>query len=202
MSVRPRGVLRWAERLGALLVIGFLGAYLVRNGAEVAAHPWRIEWLRLLLGTVCVLAAYSGFVLSWRRIISRFGGPLSVLDGHRIWYLGNLGRYVPGKVLQLAGTAYLARAKGVSPVLTVSASLTSQAFVLASARAFRALCIRWASAAPACRGRVPGGSRSAPRDRRDGPAAAEWSRRRSVATFFRRANRAFARAGGSLRRRS
>jgi hypothetical protein len=112
------------------MVMAFLALYLARNWSQVAAHPWRIDWPRLALATVCVLAAYSGFVLTWRRILGHLGGRLSVRDAHRIWYLGNLGRYVPGKVLQLAGTAYLARAKGVSPVLTVSASLTSQVFVL------------------------------------------------------------------------
>lgn len=122
--------LPWIERIAGLLVVAFLVLYLARNWSQVAAHPWRIDWPRLALASVCVLAAYSGFVLTWRRILGHLGGRLSVRDAHRIWYLGNLGRYVPGKVLQLAGTAYLARAKGVSPVLTVSASLTSQVFVL------------------------------------------------------------------------
>ena len=123
--------LRWLERLAGVLVLGFLALYLFRNWSEVRAHPWSIDWSRLVLASLCVLAAYSGFVLCWRRILGRLGGRLSVRDAHRIWYIGNLARYVPGKVLQLAGTAYLARAKGVSPVLTVSASLISQLFVLA-----------------------------------------------------------------------
>ena len=122
--------LRWFERLAGLVVVVFLALYLVRNWSEVQAYPWSIDWTRLGLASLCVLAAYTGFVLSWRRILERLGGRLSVRDAHRIWYIGNLARYVPGKVLQLAGTAYLARAKGVSPVLTVSASLTSQLFVL------------------------------------------------------------------------
>ncbi|HYO45998.1 MAG TPA: lysylphosphatidylglycerol synthase transmembrane domain-containing protein, partial [Gemmatimonadota bacterium] len=124
--------LRWAERIAALAVILFLAWYLLRNWSELSAHPWTVDWPRLALATLCVLAAYSGFVLCWRRILSRLGGRLSAVDAHRIWYIGNLGRYVPGKLLQLAGTAYLARAKGVSPVLSVSASLTSQVFVLAA----------------------------------------------------------------------
>ncbi|HEY7472723.1 MAG TPA: lysylphosphatidylglycerol synthase transmembrane domain-containing protein [Gemmatimonadota bacterium] len=124
--------LRWLERLAALVIVAFLGLYLIRNWSEVGAHPWSIRWGRLALATACVLAAYTGFVLWWRRILRHLGGRLSVRDAHRVWYIGNLARYVPGKVLQLAGTAYLARAKGVSPVLTVSASLTSQLFVLAA----------------------------------------------------------------------
>jgi uncharacterized membrane protein YbhN (UPF0104 family) len=130
-AARRRG-LRWAERIAAFVVILFLAWYLFRNWSELSAHPWTVDWSRLALATLCVLVAYSGFVLCWRRILARLGGRLSAVDAHRIWYIGNLARYVPGKVLQLAGTAYLARAKGVSPVLSVSASLTSQVFVLAA----------------------------------------------------------------------
>lgn len=130
-SAGRRG-LRWAERIAGAVVILFLAWYLFRNWSELSAHPWIVDWPRLALATFCVLVAYSGFVLCWRRILSRLGGRLSAVDAHRIWYIGNLGRYVPGKLLQLAGTAYLARAKGVSPVLSVSASLASQLFVLAA----------------------------------------------------------------------
>ena len=129
---------RWLERAAALIVIAFLAGYLARHWSEVARHPWQVDGPRLALATACVLIAYSGFVLVWRRILLRLGGRLGVVDAHRIWYIGNLGRYVPGKVLQLAGTAYLARAKGVSPVLSVSASLTAQAFLLAAGLAIAA----------------------------------------------------------------
>lgn len=129
---------RWLERAAALIVTAFLAGYLARHWAEVVRHPWQVDGSRLALATACVLVAYSGFVLVWRRILLRLGGDLGVVDAHRIWYIGNLGRYVPGKVLQLAGTAYLARAKGVSPVLSVSASLTAQAFLLAAGLAIAA----------------------------------------------------------------
>lgn len=85
-----------------------------------------------------MVVAYTAFALAWRRLLEAFGGSLSVVDAHRVWYLGNLGRYVPGKVLQVVGTAYLARAKGVSPVVTVGASLAAQAFVLGVGLAFAA----------------------------------------------------------------
>ena len=110
---KGRRILRWFERIAGGLVVAFLAVYLARNWSEVTAHPWRIHWMRMALATVCVLLAYSVFVLCWRRILGHLGGRLSVRDAHRVWYIGNLARYVPGKVLQLAGTAYLARAKGV-----------------------------------------------------------------------------------------
>lgn len=123
-------MIRWIERAAAVVVGIFLIGYLARHWQQVAGYAWTVDALRLALASACLLIAYSGFALTWRRVLAAFGGSLSVADAHRVWYLGNLGRYVPGKVLQLAGTAYLARAKGVSPVVTVGASLVAQLFVL------------------------------------------------------------------------
>ena len=125
-----RRILRWLERIAGGVVVAFLAVYLARNWTVVVAHPWRIHWTRLTLATVCILVAYSAFVLCWRRILGHLGGRLSVRDAHRVWYIGNLARYVPGKVLQLAGTAYLARAKGVGTVLTVGSVVVAQLFVI------------------------------------------------------------------------
>jgi len=137
---RSRG-LRWLERAAAVLVGGFLLWVLVRNWQQVAGYPWSIDAPRLVLASACVALAYSGFALTWRRVLADFGGSLSIPDAHRVWFLGNLGRYVPGKVLQLAGTAYLARAKGVSPVVTVGASLVAQLFVLGGGAVVAALAL-------------------------------------------------------------
>ncbi|UCC49049.1 MAG: flippase-like domain-containing protein [Gemmatimonadota bacterium] len=123
--------LRPLEWAAALAVIFFLGRHVARNWSQIAAYPWSISWPRLVLASVCIAFAYTIFVLMWRRILRLLGGRLSIVDAHRIWYISNLGRYVPGKVWQLAGSAYMARAKDVSPILAVSASLASQLFVLA-----------------------------------------------------------------------
>ncbi|HJU87701.1 MAG TPA: hypothetical protein VJ788_10060, partial [Gemmatimonadota bacterium] len=101
-QARGRRFLRWFERIAGGVVALFLAVYLARNWSEVTAHPWTIDWGRMALATACVLVAYSAFVLCWRRILGHLGGRLSARDAHRVWYIGNLARYVPGKVLQLA----------------------------------------------------------------------------------------------------
>lgn len=124
--------LRPLEWAAALVVAVFLGLYIARHWEQIPAYPWSIDLLSLGLASACVAVAYTGFVLLWRHILILLGGGLSIVDAHRTWYLGNLARYVPGKVWQLASTAYLARAKGVSPVLTITASITGQLFLLAA----------------------------------------------------------------------
>ncbi|HUP01630.1 MAG TPA: lysylphosphatidylglycerol synthase domain-containing protein [Gemmatimonadota bacterium] len=133
--------LRWFELGVAVLVLGFLAAYLGRNWAEVRGHDWSIDWIRLLLASAGTGLAYSGFVILWRRLLAVLGGALTLADAHRIWYLANLGRFVPGKVVQLAGTAYLGRAKGVSPTVSLAAMITAQIFVLGAGLVVAALAL-------------------------------------------------------------
>lgn len=119
--------LEWAV---ALVVLAAIARYLVREWDRLASRPWEVDWALLGLGSGLVVLAYSGFVLLWRHLVSSLGGRLTVADAHRVWYFGNLARYVPGKVLQLAGTAYLARAKGLSSVLTLGSVVVAQLFVI------------------------------------------------------------------------
>lgn len=120
----------WLERLAAAIVVAFLVGYLARNWSQVQAHDWSVDWLRMTLSFGLLGVVYSGFVLLWRQVLDVLGARLSAVDAHRIWYLSNLGRYVPGRVVQLAGTAYMARAKGVSPALAVASTIVAQAFVI------------------------------------------------------------------------
>jgi uncharacterized membrane protein YbhN (UPF0104 family) len=129
--VTYRRWLRLLEWAAALAVVLFLGRHIARNWVQIAAYPWSVDWPRLVLASACIAAAYSIFVLMWRRILRLLGGLLSIVDAHRIWYISDLARYIPGRVWQVAGSAYMARAKGVSPIFAVSASLAAQLFVLA-----------------------------------------------------------------------
>lgn len=125
--------LAWGERVGAAVVLVALGWYVAHNWNQVEAYAWSFRWPRLLLGSLCVVISYSLFVVLWHQLLQAFGGRLALVDAHRVWYFGNLARYVPGKVFQLAGTAYLARAKGVAGSTTIAASVLAQGFVVGSA---------------------------------------------------------------------
>lgn len=125
-----RAWLRGLEWAVALVVLAAIGRYLVREWDRLTARPWDVEWAILGLGSGLVVLAYSVFVLLWRHVVSSLGARLTAADAHRIWYFGNLARYVPGKVLQLAGIAYMARAKGVSSVLTMGSVVVAQLFLI------------------------------------------------------------------------
>lgn len=143
--------LPWIELAAALLVLGFLAAYLAENWSRVAAHPWTIDWTRIGLASLGTALAYSGLVALWRHLLSTLGSRLTLADAHRIWYLSNLARYVPGKVAQLAGAIYLGRAKGVGPVASVASLIVSQLFALGAGLIVGTLALIDPERAPALR---------------------------------------------------
>jgi uncharacterized membrane protein YbhN (UPF0104 family) len=64
------------------------------------------------------------------------GGPgLPLRASVKIFLIANLGRYIPGKVWQVAGLALLAKARGVPPGTAVAAGVVGQGLALVAAAA-------------------------------------------------------------------
>ncbi|MCH7932358.1 MAG: flippase-like domain-containing protein [Gemmatimonadetes bacterium] len=112
------------DRVGVdLAVLGTL------NAGEFRPRP------ALLLASCAVLA--SGYLWSaslWGRLVRDLGGPrLPVWTSVRVFMVANLGRYVPGKVWQIAGLAYLAKREGVPPSVATGAAILGQGIALLGA---------------------------------------------------------------------
>jgi hypothetical protein len=55
-----------------------------------------------------------------------------LLDSLRIVFSANLGRYLPGRIWQVAGLAVFAKRQGVPPAVAVTSAVLGQAFALAA----------------------------------------------------------------------
>jgi glycosyltransferase 2 family protein len=81
----------------------------------------------LLLSTAILTGVNLMHAFIWRAItVALTGATVSIRSAMRIFFVSSLGRYVPGKVWQLAGTAMLAQSEGVSAVAATSAALVGQ----------------------------------------------------------------------------
>jgi glycosyltransferase 2 family protein len=85
----------------------------------------RPRWGFLLLSGVPVLAAYAVLIQTWRAMLEPWsaGRLLSYAAATRIWFVSNLGKYVPGKVWQITAMSVLAQRAGVSPVAATGSAL-------------------------------------------------------------------------------
>jgi uncharacterized membrane protein YbhN (UPF0104 family) len=89
-----------------------------------------------LLVASCVLLL-AGYVLSaviWAWVITDLGGGrLPWFAATEVYMVANLARYLPGKVWQIAGVAYLSSKRGIPATLAAAAAVLGQAVSLGAA---------------------------------------------------------------------
>ncbi|MEW5915855.1 MAG: lysylphosphatidylglycerol synthase domain-containing protein [Gemmatimonadota bacterium] len=116
---------RWLRPLAAILFVAFAVAVVVSQWDEVsqALATTRVVWTNVALSTVTVLVAYVILIETWRRTVSAWGERIGWRDAARIWFVSNLGRYVPGKVWQIGAMGVLAQESGVSPIAATGSAV-------------------------------------------------------------------------------
>jgi uncharacterized membrane protein YbhN (UPF0104 family) len=108
-----------------LLVFGFLFRSLYLEWEQVVAYRWNLNYPALVVALVLMLAAAAFYAYLWKLILERLGTSLSYRKSYRIFFLSQLGRYIPGKVWSILGLVYLSQKEGVSKVVS-GASVTLQ----------------------------------------------------------------------------
>ena len=95
---------------------------------------WGPSWPLVAISCLVLLAGYFGTGLLWGHIARGLGGPaLGPFVSIRLFMIANLGRYVPGKVWQIAGLAALAKSRGMPASTATAAAVLGQGIALASA---------------------------------------------------------------------
>ena len=97
------------------------------SGVRALLADARPKWTQIALSAVPVVVAYALLIHVWRAMLAEWresaGTPLSYREAARIWFVSNLGRYVPGKIWQIATMSVMAQRRGVSPVAATGSSL-------------------------------------------------------------------------------
>ncbi|MDO8503015.1 MAG: lysylphosphatidylglycerol synthase domain-containing protein [Gemmatimonadaceae bacterium] len=101
-------------------------------GAGARLGALRPEWGWIALATVIVVATYVLLIETWRRILIASGETLPFGQAARIWFVSNLGKYVPGKVWSIAAMTMMARDSKVSGVAAAGSSVLIQLVTVAA----------------------------------------------------------------------
>lgn len=121
--------------VGALVAV-VAGAFVVRS----LARDWddvregldgaHVSWVAV--AAVLAVAAMTGIALVWRYVLRLLGADLGLGETLARYYLGELGKYVPGGVWPVVGRGELATRTGVArPVAYSSVALSLAALYLA-----------------------------------------------------------------------
>lgn len=81
-------------------------------------NPW---WVIGAFLAVC--AGLTASMLSWLALWPAFGSPLKVASGARLYFISQLGKYLPGSVWTIAAQAQMSKDIGVTRTASVSISL-------------------------------------------------------------------------------
>lgn len=111
--------------LVAAAMVGYAVTTLAREweGAAAQLRNLRPDSWSVIAASALVLLAYAILIQTWRLMLSAWSAWLSYSDAARIWFVSNLGRYIPGKIWQIGVMSAMAHRRGVSPVAATGSSL-------------------------------------------------------------------------------
>lgn len=125
--VRSAGWGRWLRLvfLGAVLVFG--GLFVERRWHEVAQALSRMAPLPIVVAFALAVLGSCTTMLAWRRLLADYGCPLPLRVVSRVFFLGQLGKYIPGSVWSVVAQAELGHDQEVPRPVSVTASIVSVA---------------------------------------------------------------------------
>jgi len=98
------------------LVLIFMGRALYLNWQALQDYTWQFNYPLLAMAVMAAFGTLSLYVWMWRFIVQRLGASVSYPQAFRIWFLANLGRYIPGKIWQFVGWFYLGEQAGIGRI--------------------------------------------------------------------------------------
>jgi len=137
LAVSRRSLFRAGQWVFAALVLFFAFKALAGQWNQVGARLLHLQfgWERIALATLLILVTYALLIEGWRRILSAWDSHLPFRHAARIWFLSNLGKYVPGNIWSLTAMGVMARERGLSGLAAAGSSILMQSVSLATGTA-------------------------------------------------------------------
>ncbi|WP_262380085.1 flippase-like domain-containing protein [Nonomuraea sp. PA05] len=111
---RRRSAARRLVRYGFLAVALAFGVWAVAGQWDaVVAGFARLSWAALAGSLVAVVAALLGAMLTWRTLLADLGSPLPARPAAKVFFVGQLGKYIPGAVWPVLAQMEMGRDLGV-----------------------------------------------------------------------------------------
>jgi len=119
------GIIKWVL---IALVLYFIFRQIAGQWDVVKNYQWKINWGLFILSVIVLQIGLFFKSFLWSRVLKCFDVSIPPLRAFRVAYLSNLGRYVPGKIVQFVGIMYLARKEGVREDVAVTSLMLTQLF--------------------------------------------------------------------------
>ena len=106
-----------------LVAVGFAIWGLRRHGQALVGALSATEPLEILRSSAFVLVGLVLTFVVWRKVLFSFGSRMAVGPARKVFFVGRLGKYIPGSVWAIGAQADLARDYRVAPRTTAATGL-------------------------------------------------------------------------------
>jgi glycosyltransferase 2 family protein len=121
-------------KLGVLaLVLAFGGGYVVRRWDELVLEFRQLPVLAVLASAVLAALAQVAAMRAYRTILADLGAPLPVPAVGRLYFVSQLGKYLPGTVWVFVGVMALGRELRLMRKTTLATTMAAFALSIATA---------------------------------------------------------------------
>ena len=146
--MRPPPRLGRILRFGALLTaVVLLGWALVGQGPEALAAARAVGPLAAVGSLAAVLVGLLASAMVWRALLGDLGTAVALRPAVQIFFVGQLGKYIPGSVFAIAAQMELGRAQGVPRSRIGTAGLLFMGVLVAAGLLVAALVLPFTSPA-------------------------------------------------------
>ena len=104
-AIERHRVLNGLRIVLALLVTVAVAVAVARNWSQVSADLRKVDGGSLALAALCVALAPVLTMLGWRRVLADLGSPLHLAPAGGVFFVGQLGKYLPGTVWSIVAQA-------------------------------------------------------------------------------------------------
>ena len=113
-----RGTRKWLVAVAKLLIV-VLVVWAIRRTlydalTQLGEHPWRLKPLWLLAAGGLYLIGLLPCAFFWHRILLALGQHVQLRETLRAYYIGHLGKYVPGKAMVVVIRVGMIRSRQVA----------------------------------------------------------------------------------------
>ncbi len=130
-------------KLAVVVAVCFAVQGTVRDAVgKLAEHPWHMDARWLIAAGVLYVVAWLPMAWFWGRVLAALGQSMHGLTTLHAYFVGHLGKYVPGKALVVVIRVGLLRPRTISIRLVV-ASILLETLVLMSVGAVLAAVLSW-----------------------------------------------------------
>jgi uncharacterized membrane protein YbhN (UPF0104 family) len=143
-AVPRRSPARRLVRYGFLAIaLGFGAWAVIREWDAVVAGFARMSPPALGGSLVAVVAALLGAMLTWRTLLSDLGSPLPVRPAAKVFFVGQLGKYIPGTVWPVLAQMEMGRDLGVPRTRSAAAFFLMMPIQLATGLLVTLVTLGW-----------------------------------------------------------